>query len=257
MTSKSFEPPIRVFVIGASGRMGRAVMEAVGEARDLELCGASSRGEDLPRALAAARPQVCVEFTVAEAAEQNLRTALRQGAHVVSGTTGLAAGVVRALGEEAGRAGLGLVLAPNFAIGAVLLQRFAREAARFMPDVEILEMHHERKRDAPSGTAWRTAELIAEASPRALQAADREEHELLPGARGASVDGIRIHSVRLPGLLAHQEVLFGLPGQTLSLRHDTLDRRAFMPGVLLAIRRVVGHRGLVTSLEEFLDPTSP
>lgn len=256
MSSGPEEPsrgPLRVFVIGATGRMGRAVVEAVEAAPDLELCGAVGRDDDLGAALAARRPEVCVEFTVAEAAEHNLRTALRHGAHVVSGTTGLPDAVVRALGEEARNAGLGLVLAPNFAIGAVLLQRFAREAARFMPDVEIVEMHHERKRDAPSGTAWSTAEQVADAIPRPPETAGVEERELLPGARGASVRGVRVHSIRLPGLLAHQEVLFGLPGQTLTLRHDTLDRRAFMPGVLLAVRRVAGRRGLTTSLEELLD----
>ena len=237
--------------------MGGTTVAAVRAADDLELCGTSGRGDDLAAALRHSRPDVAVEFTAPDAVAAAVRTMLEASVHVVSGTTGLGADAARALGELARARGKGFLLAPNFALGVILLQRFCRQAAAHFADVEILELHHEGKRDAPSGTAVHTAAQIAAAAARPLNAGRIEAVETVPGARGGSHCGVPIHSVRLPGLLAHQEVLFGAPGQVLTIRHDTSDRRAFMPGVLLAIRRIHRHLGLVDSLEHLLDDASP
>ena len=210
---------IRVVVSGAAGRMGEAVCEAVQRADDMELAARAdpALGAPLPEKLDGA--DVAVDFTTPEAALDNVRACLDAGVHTVVGTTGFDLDELRrSIDEHRGAGGAANVfLAPNFAIGAVLMMRFAAEAARHMPEVEIVELHHDRKLDAPSGTAKRTASLVAEAGGNV--------HE-------------PIHSVRLPGLVAHQEVLLGGEGQTLTIRHDSIDRRSFMPGVLLAVRRV-------------------
>jgi len=208
---------IRVAVSGAAGRMGQAVCDAVGEADDLELAGRADPALDAPLADAIDGAQVVVDFTTPDAAPHNALEAVAAGVHAVVGTTGfdleaLRAGVARERAD-----GANCFVAPNFAIGAVLMMRMAREAAPHMPECEIVELHYERKLDAPSGTAKRTAEMIREA--------------------GGNVHD-PIHSVRLPGLVAHQEVIFGGEGQTLTIRHDSTDRRSFMPGVVLAVRRV-------------------
>lgn len=233
--------------------MGSQVVRAVAGDPTLRLCGQTGRGDDLEECLEASRPDVLVEFTVTEAVEQNLRAGLLAGAHVVSGTTGLQDAVVQHLGDLAEERGLGLLLAPNFCIGVLLMQRFCRAATAWLHHVEIIEGHHEAKRDAPSGTALATAKQIAQAAERPLNQGRPEEVETLEGARGGRQDGVPIHSVRLPGLLAHQEVIFGGVGQVLTIRHDTLDRQAFMPGVLLAIQRIRERRGLVNSLEHLLE----
>lgn len=253
---------VRVIVTGAAGKMGREVLSAVGAESDMEVVAAVDplhAGEvvdgltimpDLAAAIAASKPDVLVDFTHPSVVALNISTALEAGVHCVVGTTGLAAEVVDELASAA-PAGTCLFVAPNFAIGAVLMMRFAAEAARFMPHVEIIELHHDRKADAPSGTAMRTAQLIAEART-SVPAAPGRETEIAPGARGALVDEVSVHSVRLPGLVAHQEVLFGGLGQTLSIRHDTIDRTSFMPGVVLAVREIGKHSGLVVGLEHFM-----
>lgn len=243
---------IRVHVHGALGRMGASCVTAIEAAADLEVCGKTDFGDDLAGALATGKPDVVVEFTVPAAVEDNVRTMLSAGVPVVAGTTGLAPDKAAELGRLAEERGVGFLLAPNFAIGVILMQRFARQAARHFDDVEILELHHDRKVDAPSGTALHTADLIADAAERPLNQGRPDETELVPGARGGKRQGIPVHSVRLPGLLAHQEVMFGGLGQVLTIRHDALDRRAFMPGVLLGIRSIRDHRGLVDSLERLL-----
>jgi 4-hydroxy-tetrahydrodipicolinate reductase len=206
---------IRVGVSGAAGRMGQAVCEAVGEADDTELAGRADPSLDAPLAGILDDVDVIVDFTTPEAVVANVRECVAAGVHVVVGTTGFDVEALRAEVEAAD--GPRVFVAPNFAIGAVLMMQMAREAAAHMPECEIVELHHERKVDAPSGTAKRTADLIREAGGNV--------HE-------------PIHSVRLPGLVAHQEVIFGGEGQTLAIRHDSVDRRSFMPGVLLAVRRV-------------------
>ena len=256
---------IRVLVNGAHGRMGRQVIAAVAVTDDLRLVAAvdpaaagTPAGEgsdvlvsaDLAAAIEATRPDVMVDFTHPSAVEQSIRTALARGVHCVVGTTGLAPETLETLAASA-PADTCLFVAPNFAIGAVLMMRFAAEAARHMPHAEIIELHHDRKADAPSGTAMRTAGLIAQARA-SVPAAPGRETEIAEGARGATVDGVTVHSVRLPGLVAHQEVLFGGQGQTLSIRHDSIDRTSFMPGVMLAIRETVKHAGLIVGLEHYL-----
>lgn len=257
---------IKVLVSGAAGRMGREVVRAVMAEDDLALVGAvdpahagEALGEgselaiagDLAAAIADCAPDVVVDFTHPSVVEGNVRTALAAGVDCVVGTTGIARETLETLAAAA-PAGTCLFVAPNFAIGAVLMMRFAAEAARFMPHVEIIELHHDRKADAPSGTALRTASLIAEARAYVPPAPGRET-EAAGGARGALVDDVTIHSVRLPGLVAHQEVLFGGQGQTLSIRHDSIDRTSFMPGVVLALRKVGAFSGLVVGLEHLME----
>jgi 4-hydroxy-tetrahydrodipicolinate reductase len=206
--------PIRVAVAGAAGRMGQTVCRAVEGAEDLELTGRADPALNTPVSEVLANADVLVDFTVPTSVVANAREALAAGVHVVIGTTGFDPS------ELAGATGANIFVAPNFAIGAVLMMQFAVQAARHMAKAEIIELHHEAKVDAPSGTAARTAALIADASGR------------------GQAPPIPIHSVRLPGLVAHQEVIFGDVGQTLTIRHDSVDRESFMPGVLLAIRRV-------------------
>jgi 4-hydroxy-tetrahydrodipicolinate reductase len=256
---------IKVLVSGAAGRMGREVVRAVLAEADLELVAAVDPahagrplGEDstitcsadLALAIEGSSPDVMVDFTHPSAVAGNIAVALARGVHCVVGTTGLAEDSLQSLAASA-QPETCLFVAPNFAVGAVLMMRFAAEAARFMPHVEIIELHHDRKADAPSGTALRTASLIAETRSGVPESPGRET-EIAEGARGALVDDVTIHSVRLPGLVAHQEVLFGGQGQTLSIRHDSIDRTSFMPGVVLAIRGVIGRSGLVVGLEQLM-----
>ncbi len=241
--------PVRVLVNGAQGRMGLETVAAVGAASDMDLVGRTDAGDDVGAEIAATGAQVAVDFTVASAALPNLEAILRAGAAAVVGTSGFGADEVeraRALCEELGRPAL---IAPNFALGAVLLARYAADAARHLPYVELLEMHHARKEDAPSGTALKVAADIAAARDGGLSGPVTES---VPGVRGGAVDGVRIHSVRVQGLLARMECVFGGPGETLTLRHDTVARDSFMPGVLLAIRRVRDLDGLVYGLENLL-----
>jgi 4-hydroxy-tetrahydrodipicolinate reductase len=220
---------IRVVVSGAAGRMGETVCGAVEGADDMELAGRADPALGTELAALVGEADVVVDFTTPETALANIRTCVEAGVHAVVGTTGFDPDQLR---ELASGGGANVFVAPNFAIGAVLMMRFAAEAARHMPEIEIIELHHDRKLDAPSGTAARTAELIT--------AAGGNVHE-------------PIHSVRLPGLVAHQEVIAGGEGQTLSIRHDSIDRSSFMPGVLLAVRRVGGlAEPLTIGLEKLL-----
>ena len=255
-------------VVGAAGRMGAEACRAIAAADDLELVAAidpSRTGEPLREvagldtdlrvtesldALVEAGCDVAVEFTGPASVGQNLVSILERGIHAVVGATGIADADMARAAALAADGPANALLAPNFAIGAVLLMQFAEQAARHLPHVEVIELHHDRKLDAPSGTALRTAELIAGAREGIPQAPIGDEDH--PGARGAEHDQVRIHSVRLPGLVAHQEVIFGGQGQTLTLRHDSLERTSFMPGVLLACRRVTDLDGLVVGLEHLL-----
>jgi 4-hydroxy-tetrahydrodipicolinate reductase len=219
-----------------------------------ELAGAGPLGVAVTAELAtvlAVGPEVLVEFATGRAAVDHARAVLDAGIRPVIGSTGMSARDIDALAAVAAARRIGAVIAPNFAIGAVLMMEFARVAARFMPHVEIIELHHDRKRDAPSGTAVKTARLIAEVRGSAPVSPVVEE-EIVTGARGGASDGVRVHSVRLPGLGAHQEVIFGGPGQTLRIRHDSLNEESFMPGLLLAVRRVRELEGLVYGLEHLL-----
>jgi 4-hydroxy-tetrahydrodipicolinate reductase len=249
--------------------MGQEVCHAVEEADDLELvaavdpghvgaevCGRTIVGE--VNALSDLGVEVVVDFTIAEAVRHNVTHYAAQGIHAVIGTSGLSEADVTEIATHFSGSGTGanVVIVPNFAIGAVLLLHLARIAAPHMDGVEIIELHHDAKRDAPSGTAVHTAAVIAEARRSAGSAAwppDPTTDMVLPGARGATAsDGVHVHSVRLPGLVAHEEVIFGAPGQSLTIRHDSYDRRSFMPGVVLAVRAVAGRPGLTVGLEALL-----
>jgi 4-hydroxy-tetrahydrodipicolinate reductase len=208
--------------------------------------------EGLAQAIMETDPDVMVDFTHPTVVEGNLRVALPMGVDCVVGTTGLSEEKLAELAQLA-EEDTALFFAPNFAIGAVLMMQFAEQAARYMPHVEVTELHHDMKADAPSGTAIRTARMIAAARSEIPVAPGREtELPGMEGARGALVEGVSVHSVRLPGLVAHQEVLFGGQGQTLTIRHDSIDRTSFMPGVVMAVREVGARRGLVIGLENLM-----
>lgn len=245
---------IPVAVLGASGRMGAEAVKAINGVDDLELVAALGRQDPLED-LVAAGAQVVVDLTVPESTERNVSFAVERGIHAVVGTTGWDdRKLARLAAQLEGAPAVGVLIAPNFALGSVLATAFAARAARYFESVEVIEMHHPDKVDAPSGTAERTAALIAEArrdaglpdSPDATRTA-RE------GARGSDVDGVRVHSVRLRGLVAHQEVLFGGVGEQLTIRHDSFHRESFMPGVLLGVREVGSHPGLTVGLDGYLD----
>jgi 4-hydroxy-tetrahydrodipicolinate reductase len=254
---------IRVGVIGATGRVGAEVCRAVHAADDLELAGGISQskagakasealglaGSDLVlagelKSFEEAGVEVAVDFTKGEYAPEHVEWAIEHGTHIVVGTTGFE------VDQAWADAPVGVFVAPNFAIGAVLMQRFAAEAAMHLPAVEIVELHHDGKPDAPSGTAIATARQIASARTETPASPGGES---VAGARGGTVDDVRIHSIRLPGLVAHQEVILGGQGQTLTIRHDSMDRTSFVPGVLMAIRWVPSHPGLTVGLDRILD----
>lgn len=248
---------IKVLVNGANGRMGKTVCEAVESDSELELVArVDVFGDDVEKDLQTAidkfKPEVMIDFTRPDVVLQNVLTALKNRVAVVVGTTGLnseAKSKIKSATEEFKTPAF---IAPNFAIGAVLMMLFAKQAAKYLPDVEIIELHHDKKLDAPSGTALQTAEMISEVRPKHKQG-HPDEVEKLTGARGSELDGIRIHSVRLPGYVAHQEVIFGGSGQILTIRHDSMDRYSFMPGVILACKKVLELDGLTVGLDKILE----
>lgn len=260
-----------VIVNGACGRMGQAVLKAVQEADGLELVGAvdikggADTGSlvglpangilvetDLEALLARKKPEVMVDFTRPDVVFGNVMTALAYKTSPVVGTTGLSDDQKAEIAKAAEENDTPAFIAPNFAIGAVLLMVMSRQAAKYMPDVEIIELHHDKKLDAPSGTAIQTAAMIAEVR-KAHKQGNPDEFEKLEGARGADYEGMHIHSVRLPGYVAHQEVIFGGLGQTLTIRHDSMNRESFMPGVVLAAKKVRSLKGLTVGLDKLLD----
>ncbi|GAA3700441.1 4-hydroxy-tetrahydrodipicolinate reductase [Zhihengliuella alba] len=245
---------IAVAVLGANGRMGSEAVAAVENAADMDLVAALSRRDPLEGILEAGATHV-VDLTVPDQTETNVRFAVEHGLHAVVGTTGWTEERRTGLSELlAQRPGTGVLIAPNFALGSVLASAFAAQAARYFESVEIVELHHPDKVDAPSGTAVRTAELIAaERAAAGVPASPDATAKSLDGARGADVDGVRVHAVRLRGLVAHQEVLLGGPGEQLTLRHDSYDRASFMPGVLLGLREVARRPGLTYGLDGYLD----
>jgi 4-hydroxy-tetrahydrodipicolinate reductase len=252
---------MRVAVIGASGRMGRQVCAAIEAAADLVLGPRIDLGDDLD---AVADADVAVVFSVPDVVLEHTLACVRHGVHAVVGTTGWTPDRITtlraAVAENHSAAAVskatpvGVLVAPNFALGAVLLMRFAALAAPHYESVEVIELHHPDKVDAPSGTARHTAAIIAEARSAAGLAAVPDATTIeLDGARGADIDGVRVHAVRLRGLVAHEEVLFGGPGEQLTIRHDSFDRASFLPGVLLGVRTVAARPGLTVGLEHYLD----
>lgn len=261
---------ITVGVVGALGKMGQEVVRAVLGDEEMELVAAVDIigvGEelgkfvgrscqvkvenDLAKMLEDKKPQVVVDFTRPQDVFANAKIILEHGTRPVVGTTGLDPDQIEKLDALAKEKGIGGLIAPNFAIGAVLMMEFAKMAGRHFPSVEIIEFHHDKKLDAPSGTAIKTAEMIIDGR-QGPAASVKGELEKIKGVRGGEFEGIHIHSVRMPGFVAHQEVIFGLPGQTLTIRHDSNDRASFMPGVLLAVRKVLDAQGIVYGLEHFL-----
>jgi 4-hydroxy-tetrahydrodipicolinate reductase len=247
---------IRVGVLGAKGKVGRAICEAVEAAPDLELVAQVDAGDRI-ETFVDTRTEVVVDFTSPAVVMPNLEFLVANGIHAVVGTTGFDdERLAQVRGWLAARPETGVLIAPNFAIGAVLSMRFAAQAARFFDSVEVIELHHPNKVDAPSGTAYRTAALIAEARAAAGRGPSPDATtDELDGARGADVEGVRVHSVRLAGLVAHQEVLLGTQGETLTIRHDSIDRSSFVPGVLLAVRKIREFPGLTIGIEPLLDLT--
>jgi 4-hydroxy-tetrahydrodipicolinate reductase len=251
---------IRVGLFGADGKMGRLVATAIHDDPDLHLVAAvdpSSAGRMIqagleavtgPDALVQAGAEVAVDFTRPDAVMENVRFCVEHGVHVVVGTTGIGADRLEEIRRWlADRPHVGVLVAPNFSVGAVVAQRLAEEAARFFPAAEVIELHHDQKLDAPSGTAAATARRIAEARKDAWSGPTGGE-----AFRGGDVEGVRVHSVRLPGLVAHQEVIFGARGQTLTIRHDAPDRTCYLPGVLMAVTEIARRPGLTVGLEPLL-----
>lgn len=244
---------INVGVLGARGRMGAEVVNAVNASTDCELVAALDLGDSLDQ-LVSSGAHVVVDFTTPDAVMGNLEFLITHGIHAVVGTTGFDDKRMATLKSlSSAHPQVGILIAPNFAIGAVLMMEFAAKAAKYFESAEIIELHHPNKVDAPSGTASRTAALISDARKAAkLPAMPDATSSSLDGARGALVGDVPVHSVRLRGLIAHQEVLFGGPGETLTIRHDSLDRAGFMPGVLLGIKSVISRPGVTLGLEHFM-----
>jgi 4-hydroxy-tetrahydrodipicolinate reductase len=242
---------IKVGVLGAKGRMGATVCEAITASSDCELVAALDLNDDLS-GLVTSGAEVVVDFTTPNSVEANLKFLAANDIHAVVGTTGFDADKLAAVEKQFAASKANVVIAPNFGLAAVLMMQFAAKAAPHFESVEIIELHHPRKADAPSGTARRTAEMIADARA-GMAAMPDATTDLIPGARGAIVSGVPVHSIRAQGLVAHQEVLFGGPGESLTIRHDSYDRESFMPGVLLAVRKVPQTPGLTYGLEHLLD----
>jgi 4-hydroxy-tetrahydrodipicolinate reductase len=243
---------MRVAVLGSKGKVGTTMVGAVQAAEDLTLSAEVDAGDPLSL-LTDTKTEVVIDFTHPDVVMDNLKFLINNGIHAVVGTTGFTdARLQQVRSWLAAKPGVAVLIAPNFAIGAVLSMHFAQQAAPFYQSVEVIELHHPNKADAPSGTAARTASLIAEARKELPPNPDATTASL-PGARGADIDGVPVHSVRLAGLVAHQEVLFGTAGETLTIRHDSMDRTSFVPGVLLAVRHIAEHSGLTVGIESLLN----
>lgn len=242
---------INVLINGAFGRMGQMTADAISKHPGLTVVGQTGRDFDLAQAIRDAKADVVVDFTAASVIYQNAQIIIEAGARPVIGTSGLKPDEIKKLQARCAELKRGGIIAPNFSLGAVLMMKYAKAIANYFPNVEIIEMHHDGKQDSPSGTALRTAELLAESNPN-LNHPEKPNVETIKGARGANHYNVPIHAIRLPGLLAHQTVIFGGVGESISIRHDSLDRQCFMPGVCLACEKVMHMDKLVYGLEEIL-----
>lgn len=240
----------RILINGANGRMGQEACKAIEETHDLIIVAKTNRNDNLADMIQRSQADVVVDLTVATAAYQNTKIIIENNAHPVIGTSGLSQEQIEEFQQVCHKKQLGGIIVPNFSIGAVLMMRFAKDAAKYFNDVEIIELHHDKKVDAPSGTAIKTAQMIAD--NRRSSPPLRDEKEILPGARGAIKEGIHVHSIRLPGLVAHQSVIFGGNSETLTIHHDSIHRQSFMPGLLLSCRTVGKLKELVYGLENIL-----
>ncbi len=241
---------INVLVNGALGRMGSLSCEAIEADSDLKLVARSDKGDDLASLVTEHKADVVVDFTVASVSLENARLIVEAGARPVIGTSGFTAEQVDKVSSLCAERSVGGIIAPNFSISAVLMMKFAAAASKYMPDCEIIEYHHPGKEDSPSGTALKTAELVA--AGREVTPKVRKDKEIIPGSRGAELNSVRIHALRLPGVIANQEVVFGGLDQTLTIKSDCLSREAFMPGVCLSCKKVMGLDKLVYGLENIL-----
>jgi 4-hydroxy-tetrahydrodipicolinate reductase len=241
---------IPVLINGAQGRMGQACVKAISSDPGLYLVGQTSRQNDLADIIRASEARVVVDFTNAGVVAKNLQIIIDAGAHPVVGTSGLLGDEIKIYQAMCEKLKLGGIIAPNFSIGAVLMMKCAQEVAKYFSHVEIIEMHHDKKLDSPSGTSLYTAEMIAVNLEAAMNNEGKREN--IPGARGATHHKIPIHSIRLPGLVAHEQIIFGAPGETLTIKHDSIDRECFMPGVVLACKKVMGLQELKYGLETIL-----
>lgn len=240
----------RVIVNGALGKMGILACETIKNHPEFELVAGLTRQDNLRNEIERTKAEIVIDLTTADSVYDNSLTIIESGAHPVVGTSGLIEEQIQILKNRCTEKKLGGIIAPNFSISAVLMMRFAAEAARLLPEVEIIEAHHQQKLDAPSGTAIKTAEMIAEA--RTGNKKELPLREIIPGARGGSLNGVNIHSLRLPGILARQQVIFGTSGETLTLTHDSIDRASFMPGIILACQKVSQLDSLYYGLEQLL-----
>lgn len=241
---------IRIIVNGANGRMGQETVKAIQQEKEFELVAQTNRNDNLSDVIKKTNPRIVIDFTNAAVAFESALAIINAGVHPVIGTSGLTAEQITELQKISADKKLGGIIAPNFSIGAILMMRFAREAAKYLSNVEIIELHHDGKLDSPSGTAMKTADMIAEV--RQKKSENKNTHETIPGARGASHHGIPIHSVRLPGFIAGQQVIFGNQGETLTISENTISREAYMPGVRLACKKVLQLDNLVYGLEHVL-----
>jgi 4-hydroxy-tetrahydrodipicolinate reductase len=239
----------RIAINGAQGKMGTITAKTIGQNAKFKLVGEFGRHTELREAIKNSQPDIVIDFTTASSAFENAQIIIESGVRAIIGTTGFSPQQIATLKRACSKKKLGVIIAPNFSISALLLMRLAKEVANYLPYVEIIEAHHENKEEAPSGTAIKTAEMINQARAKTKKI---KSNELITGARGADKDGIPIHSIRLPGFLAHEEIIFGSPGETLHLKHNTIDRNAFMPGVLLACEKVMKLDSLVYGLEDLL-----
>jgi 4-hydroxy-tetrahydrodipicolinate reductase len=243
--------PIRILVNGAQGRMGQVTAKTLEAEPGFTLVGQTGREDELALVIKETKAQVVVDFTQPAAVYENTQTIIKAGARPVIGTTGLSSQQIKKLQERCKKLKRGGIIAPNFSIGMVLMMKYAQEFVKYFPEVEIIEMHHDRKRDCPSGTALYTAESLAAARTKRPKT-PLEPHESIPGSRGATYLDIPIHAIRLPGLVAHEQIIFGDLGETLTLRHDTVDRQCFMRGVVLACHKVMKLNRLVYGLDQIL-----
>lgn len=242
--------PTKILINGASGRMGQEAVKAIQNDSELTLVAQTGRADNLAEKIKSSGAEIVIDFTSPQSAFENTLTIINAGAHPVIGTTGIKPEQIKQLQKLAAEKKLGGIIAPNFCIGAVLMMQFAQTAARYYNDVEIIESHHTGKLDAPSGTAVKTAEMIAK--NRKAEPERKSIHENITGSRGALYQGVPIHAIRLPGFVASQDVIFGGLGETLSIRHNTINRESFMPGVILACKKVPQLSELVYGLENIL-----
>lgn len=238
---------IKIIINGAEGKMGKVTQTAICKEPDFKLVACAGRKDNLADLIKKSHADVVIDFTLPECVFENAKTIINNNARFVIGTSGLTLEEIEQLRQQCQTKKIGGIIAPNFSIGAILMMKYAKDAAKYLPNVEIIEMHHEQKVDAPSGTSAKTAEMIAENRNEATHSNPHPDR-----ARGETYQGITIHSVRLPGLFAHQSVIFGAPGETLTIRHDGMDRNAMMPGVVLACRKVMDIDHLIYGLENLL-----